>query len=64
MNQRCLSPISISDRNFSFLYISSVELNRGYMSVGLNCSLMVFFNHSKVGQSLVETCQINIGIGI
>lgn len=73
MNQRCLSPISISDRNFSFLYISSVELKRGYMSdvgkecflnVGLNCSLMVFFNHSKVGHSLVETCQINIGIGI
>lgn len=32
MNQRCLSPISISDRNFSFLYISSVELKRGYMS--------------------------------
>lgn len=48
----------------SYIYISSVELNRGYMSVGLNCSLMVFFNHSKVGQSLVETCQINIGIGI
>lgn len=77
MNQRCLSPISISDRNFSFLYISSVELKRGYMSdvgkdsfkecflnVGLNCSLMVFFNHSKVGHSLVEICQINIGIGI
>lgn len=32
MNQRCLSPISISDRNFSFLYISSVELKGGYMS--------------------------------
>lgn len=32
MNQRCLSPISISDRNFSFQYISSVELKRGYMS--------------------------------
>lgn len=32
MNQRCLSPISISDRNFSFFYISSDKLKRNYMS--------------------------------
>lgn len=32
MNQRYLSPISISDRNFAFFSISSVDLLRGYMS--------------------------------